>query len=164
MALLRWLHRKIWPQKPKIAPKKSVFWVNWPKNNIWRSGYPNFFFYFANIRCLEVPKKISGHISKKWLRYDHLKRRGKNGKRRKWSFSPFFNFTTSLQMVISQSVLGNMTWNFFWNLQTSYISKREKKNWGTLTFKYCFQVNKLKNPILLERFLVLVAKFSYEVI
>ena len=90
MALLRWLHRKIWPQKPKIAPKKSVFWVNWPKNNILRSGYPNFFFYFANIRCLEVPKKISGHISKKWLRYDHLKRRGKNGKRRKWSFFVIF--------------------------------------------------------------------------
>ena len=90
VALLKWLHRKIWPQKPKIAPKKSVFLVYWPKNNILRSGYPNFFFYFANIRCLEVPKKISGHISKKWLRYDHLKRRGKNGKRRKWSFFVIF--------------------------------------------------------------------------
>ena len=55
-----------------------------------RSGYPNFFFYFANIRCLEVPKKISGHIYKKWLRYDHLKRRGKNGKRQKWSFFVIF--------------------------------------------------------------------------
>ena len=90
VALLKWLHRKIWPQKPKIAPKKSVFLVHWPKNNILRSGYPNFFFYFANIRCLEVPKKISGHISKKWLRYDHFKRRGKNGKRQKWSFFVIF--------------------------------------------------------------------------
>ena len=67
MAPLKWLHRKIWPQKPKIAPKKSVFLIHWPKNNILKSGYPNFFFYFAIIRCLEVPKKISGHISKKWL-------------------------------------------------------------------------------------------------
>ena len=90
VALLKWLHRKIWPQKPKITPKKSVFLVHWPKNNVLRSGYPNFFFYFANIRCLEVPKKISGHIYKKWLRYDHLMRRGKNGKRRKWSFFVIF--------------------------------------------------------------------------
>ena len=90
VALLKWLHRKIWPQKPKIAPKKSVFLVHWPKNNILRSGYPNFFFYFAIIRCLEVPKKISGHISKKWLRYDHLKRRGKTEKCQKWSFLVIF--------------------------------------------------------------------------
>ena len=38
-----------------------------------------------------------------------------------------FSFTTSLQMVISQPFFGNMAWNFFWNLQTSYISKIEKK-------------------------------------
>ena len=86
VALLKWLHRKIWPQKPKIAPKKSFFLVHWPKNNILRSGYPNFFSFFANIRWLEVPKKISGHISKKWLRYDYFKRRGKIEKWRKWPF------------------------------------------------------------------------------
>ena len=42
-------------------------------------------------------------------------------------------------MVISQSVLGNMTWNFFWNLQTSYISKREKKIGGPWPLNVVFR-------------------------
>ena len=28
------LHRKIWPQNPKIDPKKTCFSVHWPKNNM----------------------------------------------------------------------------------------------------------------------------------
>ena len=47
VALLRWLHRKIWPQKPKIAPKKSVFWINWPKKQYFKVRVPQFFFPFC---------------------------------------------------------------------------------------------------------------------
>ena len=110
VALPKWLHREIWPQKPKIAPKKSCFWVYWLKINIQRSGYPNFFFSFANITCLEVPKKISGHISKKWLRYDHLKWRGQTEKRRKWSF--FGKFRKKLIKIGVSIVLMHSRWCF----------------------------------------------------
>ena len=48
------------------------------------------FFCFANIRCLEVLKKVSGHTSIKWLRYHHFKRRGKTEKCQKWSFLVIF--------------------------------------------------------------------------
>ena len=39
--------------------------------------------------CLEVPKKISGHICKKGPRYDYLKQCGKTRKRRNDHFFGF---------------------------------------------------------------------------
>ena len=77
-------------KKQKSLPKNQFFELIDLKTIFEGQVTPIFFSHFANIRCLEVPKKISGHISKKWLRYDHLKRRGKNGKRQKWSFFVIF--------------------------------------------------------------------------
>ena len=101
---------------------------------------------------MEVPKKISEHISKNWLRYDHLKWRGKIEKWRKRPFLAFFSFTTSLQMVISQPFFGNMAWNFFWNLQTSYISKIEKKIWVPWPKNIVFRSMNSKNCFFLAIF------------
>ena len=50
-------------------------------------------------------------------------------------------------MVVSWPFFASMAWNFFLNLQTWHISKRGKKNWGTLTFEYCLKVNELKTMI-----------------
>ena len=43
VALLKWLHRKIWPQKPKIAPKNRVFEFIDLKTTFKGQGPPIFF-------------------------------------------------------------------------------------------------------------------------
>ena len=84
LALLKWLHRKIRPKK-KIA-QKNQFSQFIDLETIFEGQGTPIFFCFANIRCLEVLKKVSGHTSIKWLRYHHFKRRGKTEKCQKWSF------------------------------------------------------------------------------
>ena len=53
---------------------------------------------------------------------------------------------------------------FFLEPQNMLHLQNRKKNWGTLTFKYCLKVHELKNMIFFERFLVFGAKFPYEAI
>ena len=53
---------------------------------------------------------------------------------------------------------------FFFGTSKHVILAKEEKNWSALTFEYCFKVNKLKNMIFSERFLVYGAKFPYEAI
>ena len=52
----------------------------------------------------------------------------------------------------------------FFGTSRHVILARDEKNWGILTFKYCFEVNELKNMIFLGRFLFFWAKFSYEAV
>ena len=56
MALPKWLHREIWPPKPKIAPKKNhVFeFIDQKKNFKVRDSH----FFFADLAPFEVPKNF----------------------------------------------------------------------------------------------------------
>ena len=54
-------------------------------------GTQIFFSYFVDKTSLEVPQKISFHISKKWLRYDCLKGHGKMENCQKRPFLAIFS-------------------------------------------------------------------------
>ena len=81
----------------------------------------------------------------------------------KMAFSPFFSFTTSLQMVISQPFLKNIAWNFFCNFQTCWFSKIEKKIGVPWPFNVVFRSMNSKTQYFGAIF-VFLAKFPYEVI
>ena len=84
VALPEQLHRKNWPKKTKIAQKNHVFEFINLETTFKGQGTLIFFPLFLKITCLEVPKKVSGHISQKWRRYNHLKWCGKTEKHWKW--------------------------------------------------------------------------------
>ena len=128
------------------------------------------FFCFANIRCLEVLKKVSSHTSIKWpsvgwsVRHTLLfwvlgflaKKITKNDhfrfpflpRRFKWSYlSHFLEIWPEIFFGTSKH-LGLAKW---------------KKKLGYPDLRILF-LGQLKKLIFLERFLVFVAKFSYEAI
>ena len=129
MALPKRLHREIWPQIPKFPPKKPRFWVLLPENDIQRSLKPNFFFYLDNTTSLEVSKKISLHISQNWLRYDHLKWRGKTEKRKKQSFLGIFGKNWVLKWVPTVWICG-------WRCIMMWETKRKKSHDGGSSLGY----------------------------
>ena len=106
------------PKKAQKGPLKQKTYNKWLISES----------HFFNFSLLFYSKKTQHNLFFGSLTYIH---------HQKWPFLAFFSFTTSLKMVISQPFYGSMAWNFFKNFQTSHISKT-KKNWGTLTFKYCF--------------------------
>ena len=86
-------------------------WVLWRKHKI--CPFPSWFhhdsFWFSLLHQEEFP------LTNFWC-WDLIKVKILTKNTQKWPFLAFLVFTMSFRTVISQPFLGNICWNFFWNL------------------------------------------------
>ena len=120
---------KFGPKNLNSPPKNHVFEFSYLKTIFKGHWTLIFFFYLDNITSLEVPKKISLHISQKWLRYNRLKWRGKTEKRKKQSFLGIFGKNWVLKWVPTVWICG-------WRCIMMWETKRKKSHDGGSSLGY----------------------------